>query len=104
MGGSKNILDKAQKDFEQGDYRFAATAVNKVVQVEPDNLKARALLADAYEQMGYQAEGRVPLHTLRADIDYGFIEARTTYGIIGVKVFIFKGEILKKDHLQTESA
>lgn len=42
-------------------------------------------------------EGRVPMHTLRADIDYGFIEAKTTYGIIGVKVFIFKGEILKKD-------
>lgn len=42
-------------------------------------------------------EGRVPLHTLRADIDYGFTEANTTYGIIGVKVFIFKGEILKKD-------
>lgn len=44
-------------------------------------------------------EGRVPLHTLRADIDYGFIEARTTYGIIGVKVFIFKGEVLKKDQI-----
>lgn len=44
-------------------------------------------------------EGRVPLHTLRADIDYGFIEAKTTYGIIGVKVFIFKGEILKKDQV-----
>lgn len=42
-------------------------------------------------------EGRVPLHTLRADIDYGFAEAKTTYGIIGVKVFIFKGEILGKD-------
>ncbi len=42
-------------------------------------------------------EGRIPLHTLRADIDYGFIDARTTYGIIGIKVFIFKGEILKKD-------
>jgi len=42
-------------------------------------------------------EGRVPLHTLRADIDYGFAEARTTYGTVGVKVFIFKGEILKKD-------
>ena len=41
-------------------------------------------------------EGRIPLHTLRADIDYGFINARTTYGIIGIKVFIFKGEILKK--------
>ncbi len=38
-------------------------------------------------------EGRVPLHTLRADIDYGFAEARTTYGIIGVKVWIYKGEI-----------
>lgn len=42
-------------------------------------------------------EGRIPLHTLRADIDYGFIEANTTYGIVGIKVFIFKGEILKKD-------
>jgi small subunit ribosomal protein S3 len=39
-------------------------------------------------------EGRVPLHTLRADIDYGFAEASTTYGIIGVKVIIFKGESL----------
>lgn len=38
-------------------------------------------------------EGRVPLHTLRADIDYGFAEARTTYGAIGVKVWIFKGEV-----------
>jgi small subunit ribosomal protein S3 len=47
-------------------------------------------------------EGRVPLHTLRADIDYGFIEAKTTYGIIGVKVFIFNGEVLKQD--QTELA
>lgn len=42
-------------------------------------------------------EGRIPLHTLRADIDYGFTEARTTYGAIGIKVFIFKGEVLKKD-------
>jgi small subunit ribosomal protein S3 len=41
-------------------------------------------------------EGRVPLHTLRADIDYGLAEARTTYGVIGVKVWIFKGEILEK--------
>ncbi len=41
-------------------------------------------------------EGRVPLHTLRAKIDYGFAEAHTTYGIIGVKVWIFKGEVLSK--------
>ena len=39
-------------------------------------------------------EGRVPLHTLRADIDYGTAEARTTYGVIGVKVWVFKGEVL----------
>ena len=45
-------------------------------------------------------EGRVPLHTLRADIDYGFAEAMTTYGIIGVKVLIFKGEVLGKEKVQ----
>ncbi|MBW2092301.1 MAG: 30S ribosomal protein S3 [Deltaproteobacteria bacterium] len=42
-------------------------------------------------------EGRVPLHTLRADIDYGFTEANTTYGLIGIKVLIFKGEVLTKE-------
>jgi small subunit ribosomal protein S3 len=41
----------------------------------------------------WNREGRVPLHTLRADIDYGFAEAKTTYGIIGVKVWIYKGEV-----------
>ena len=41
-------------------------------------------------------EGRVPLHTLRARIDYGFAEAHTTYGVIGIKVWIFKGEVLAK--------
>lgn len=41
-------------------------------------------------------EGRVPLHTLRADLDYGVAEAKTTYGIIGIKVWVFKGEVLGK--------
>ena len=41
----------------------------------------------------WNREGRVPLHTLRADIDYGFAEANTTYGVLGVKVWIFKGEV-----------
>jgi small subunit ribosomal protein S3 len=44
-------------------------------------------------------EGRVPLHTLRADLDYGFSEALTTYGIIGVKVWIYKGDIMEHDPL-----
>lgn len=47
-------------------------------------------------------EGRVPLHTLRASIDYGFAEAMTTYGIIGVKVWVFDGEILQKGISQTK--
>ena len=49
-------------------------------------------------------EGRVPLHTLRADIEYGFAEAKTTYGIIGVKVWIFKGEILDSNPQKTPLA
>jgi small subunit ribosomal protein S3 len=49
-------------------------------------------------------EGRVPLHTLRADIDYGFSEAQTTYGKIGVKVWIFKGEVFDKDAPKAEDA
>ena len=48
-------------------------------------------------------EGRVPLHTFRADIDYGLAEAKTTYGIIGVKVWIFKGEKIGKDVLAEEA-
>lgn len=49
-------------------------------------------------------EGRIPLHTLRADIDYGTAEAKTTYGIIGVKVWIFKGEILADTQSTAEQA
>jgi small subunit ribosomal protein S3 len=45
-------------------------------------------------------EGRVPLHTFRADIDYGLGEARTTYGVIGVKVWIFKGEVFGDEDLR----
>ena len=44
-------------------------------------------------------EGRVPLHTLRADIDYGFSEAKTTYGVIGVKVWVYKGDTLGRNDL-----
>ncbi len=49
-------------------------------------------------------EGRVPLHTLRADIDYGFAQAYTTYGVIGVKVWIFKGEVLPDKESELLSA
>ncbi|MRG28580.1 30S ribosomal protein S3, partial [Laceyella tengchongensis] len=49
--------------------------------------------ADIARSEGY-SEGTVPLHTLRADIDYGFAEAHTTYGRIGVKVWVYRGEVL----------
>ena len=49
-------------------------------------------------------EGRVPLHTFRADIDYGTAESKTTYGIIGVKVWIFKGEVLPQKKRSSDSA
>jgi small subunit ribosomal protein S3 len=48
-------------------------------------------------RMEWYREGRVPLHTLRADVDYGFAEATTAYGIIGVKTWVFKGEIFERD-------
>lgn len=48
-------------------------------------------------------EGRIPLHTLRADIDYGVTSAKTTYGLIGIKVYIFKGEILQDEQLAGEA-
>jgi small subunit ribosomal protein S3 len=49
-------------------------------------------------------EGQVPLHTLRADVDYGFVEARTTYGVLGVKVWIYKGEIFNLHQPASEEA
>ncbi|MES2354236.1 MAG: 30S ribosomal protein S3 [Pseudomonadota bacterium] len=49
-------------------------------------------------------EGRVPLHTLRADIDYGFSEAKTTYGVIGVKVLVFKGEVMGRGEVAVSAS
>lgn len=53
-------------------------------------------------RMEWYREGRVPLHTLRADVDYGIATALTTYGIIGVKVWVFKGEIMKPEEEQAQ--
>ena len=54
-------------------------------------------------RMEWYREGRVPLHTLRADVDYGIASALTTYGIIGVKVWVFKGEILNEQENQRDT-
>ena len=50
----------------------------------------------------YYREGRVPLHTLRADIDYGYARAETTYGVIGVRVWIYRGDVVGKEALATD--
>jgi small subunit ribosomal protein S3 len=49
-------------------------------------------------------EGRIPLHTFRADIDYGTAEAHTTYGIIGIKVWVFKGEVFDQAQIERAAA
>lgn len=52
----------------------------------------------------WHKEGRIPLHTFKADIDYGFTEAKTTYGVIGIKVWVYKGDIvLEKKHLEVKN-
>lgn len=56
MGGSPAVLEKAKADFDKGEYRWVAEALKQVVFAEPDNKDAKELLADTYEQLGYQAE------------------------------------------------
>src|ERR1700751_4839376 len=83
-------IDKLRKDIAamtDGDVSL------NIVEVRKPETDAQLVA----ENIAQQLEGRVPRHTLRADIDYGFAEAKTTYGIIGVKAWIFKGEVLEHD-------
>ncbi len=85
---------RAMKRSMQGALRMGA----KGIKVQ---CSGRLGGADIARIEGYR-EGRVPLHTMRADIDYGFAEAKTTYGIIGIKVWVFNGEKLG-DAVETEA-
>ncbi len=80
---------RAMKRAVQGTMRLGSKGIRI-------NVSGRLGGADIARTEWYR-EGRVPLHTLRAEIDYGFSEALTTYGIIGVKVWIYKGDILAHD-------
>ena len=75
---------RAMKRAMQGALRMGAQGIRV-------SCSGRLGGAEIARTEGYR-EGRVPLHTLRADVDYGFAEAHTTYGVIGVKVWVFKGE------------
>jgi len=81
--------------FRRAMKRAVANALRLGAQGIKINVAGRLNGAEIARTEWYR-EGRVPLHTLRADIDYGFAEARTTYGVIGVKVWIFKGEIISR--------
>lgn len=79
--------------------RAMKRAVTNTMRVGAEGIKVKVggrLNGAEIARSEWYREGRVPLHTLRADIDYGIAEARTTYGIIGVKVWIFKGEIFDR--------
>jgi small subunit ribosomal protein S3 len=82
-------------------------AVTNTMRVGAEGIKVKVsgrLNGAEIARSEWYREGRVPLHTLRADIDYGLAEARTTYGVIGVKVWIFKGEVFEKSESQQAEA
>ena len=79
--------------------RAMKRAVTNTMRVGAEGIKVKVsgrLNGAEIARSEWYREGRVPLHTLRADIDYGLAEARTTYGVIGVKVWIFKGEVFER--------
>ena len=85
--------------------RAMKRAVTNTMRVGAEGIKVKVggrLNGAEIARSEWYREGRVPLHTLRADIDYGVAEAHTTYGVIGVKVWIFKGEVFDKP--QAEAA
>ncbi len=87
--------------FRRAMKRAVQTAMRMGAQGIRVNVGGRLGGADIARTEWYR-EGRVPLHTLRADVDYGVAEASTTYGIIGIKVWIFKGEIMEHDPMAHE--
>jgi small subunit ribosomal protein S3 len=87
---------RAMKRAVQSALRFGALGIKVIC--------AGRLGGAEIARTEWYREGRVPLHTLRADIDYGLAEARTTYGVVGVKVTVFKGEVLRKEQAPAEQS
>ncbi|MGD2167558.1 MAG: 30S ribosomal protein S3 [Gammaproteobacteria bacterium] len=87
--------------------RAMRRAVTNTMRVGAEGVKVKVsgrLNGAEIARSEWYREGRVPLHTLRADIDYGLAEARTTYGIIGVKVWVFRGEVFDSGEAAAETA
>jgi small subunit ribosomal protein S3 len=92
---AQNVAQQLEKRimFRRAMKRSVTNAMRLGAQGIKINVSGRLNGAEIARGEWYR-EGRVPLHTLRADIDYGTARANTTYGVIGIKVWIFKGEIL----------
>ena len=101
---AENVAQQLERRimFRRAMKRAVTNAMRLGAQGIRINVSGRLNGAEIARREWYR-EGRVPLHTLRADIDYGFAEARTTYGVLGVKVWIFKGEIFDKSIEPSES-
>ena len=98
---AKLVADNIAKQIEnRGSYRMAQKrAIRNTMKAGAKGIKTLAsgrLNGVDIARSEFYSEGTIPLHTLRADIDYGFAEANTTFGKIGIKVWIYKGEILSK--------
>lgn len=98
---SKLIAENVAQQLERrvGFRRAMKRAVTSAMRLGAEGIRincAGRLGGAEIARTEWYREGRVPLHTLRADIDFGFAEAMTTYGVIGVKVWVFKGEIIEK--------
>ena len=89
-----------QLEKRVGFRRAMRKAVDSALRFGCKGIKVRVsgrLNGNEIARSEWYLQGRLPLHTLRADIDYGFTEAHTTYGVIGVKVWIYRGEILPEE-------
>ena len=87
--------------------RAMRRAVTNTMRIGAEGIKVKVsgrLNGSEIARSEWYREGRVPLHTFRADIDYGLAEAQTTYGVIGVKVWVFRGEVFESAEAGPESA
>jgi small subunit ribosomal protein S3 len=95
-----------QLEKRVGFRRAMRKAVDSALRFGCKGIKVRVsgrLNGNEIARSEWYLQGRLPLHTLRADIEYGFSEARTTYGVIGVKVWVYKGEIFKERRREPQS-
>jgi len=96
-----------QLEKRVGFRRAMRKAVDSALRFGCKGIKVRVsgrLNGNEIARSEWYLQGRLPLHTLRADIDYGFAEARTTYGVIGVKTWVYKGEILSQKRREATRA